>query len=155
MFLKPQQLLLESPVFSTKLSASSYNHVCLKNNVLFRADSVFILHNERRAMFYPSSFTKFFDYTCGLKELLEGGLTMSTLFPSMVGHFTDGASIAVALLQELGRPDAAYIEIDALGNRFLCNRCPHRVLHDWASLVSSCYSILYRYIHLLLFWPTG
>lgn len=131
--------LAEPLPFSTKLTASSYKHISPKNNILFRADNVFKFHNERTLMFYPGSFTKFFDSTREMEEL-GGGLTASHLLPTLIEYSGEGNSIAAALLKELGRPDASSIEMDALGFRFFCNRCPRLVLHSWYSIVSVSYS---------------
>lgn len=132
-------VLADPPSFSTQLSEPSYDYATPRNNVLFRADSVFTLGPQCGAMFYPNGFTSLVD-TLRLLPLgehgpLEARFTASNLISSVALHYSEGASLSTALLKELGRPNAAYIELESLGKRFVCGRCPYREPQTWSTLV--------------------
>ncbi|KAH7343982.1 hypothetical protein B0J17DRAFT_198352 [Rhizoctonia solani] len=132
----PMGELIEEPMpFSSQLTSVSYNHATLKNNVLFRADCVF-LYNGHKPAFYPRDFTCRFDGEFTVARLPEEDVSILDLICSRTKYHTEGASCATALLKELGRPNAAHIEMEALGERFICRRCPSTTIHTWTSLIS-------------------
>ncbi|CAE6485469.1 unnamed protein product [Rhizoctonia solani] len=134
-FLMGNELTEETVPFSSQLTTASYAHITPGNNVLFRADSVFS-YNGHTPSFYPRSFTSRFGGELTVTRPLGGGVTILDVICSSVEYHAEGVSYASALLKELGRPDASYIEMEALGERLICSRCPSLVVHTWTSLIS-------------------
>jgi hypothetical protein len=86
---------------------------------LLRADATFRLHGT--IYYYPDDF-------------MEASLGFSR--PT---YGADTAKVAKRLLTMLGRPDASYLEMKAMGRVFQCGRChssPESMV--WKSLVSVC-----------------
>ncbi|CAE6508210.1 unnamed protein product, partial [Rhizoctonia solani] len=114
-----KELIEEPAPFSSQLTADSYNHITPKNNLLFRADSVF--SHGHVPLFYPGSFTSWFDGAFGVARPPEANKSVLDIICSSVKYHGEGASYATSLLKELGRPDASHVEMEALGERFICN----------------------------------
>lgn len=120
---------------------------------LLRADSVFKLQGTTGCQFYPnvvntiqdrlllpkqrstwyeSEDTEDDDYdTRGHKKALNlAGLSRDSR----------ARAAAKAILKSLDRKGAAYLEMQALGERFVCERCWMKKPMGWAELVSPVYS---------------
>ncbi|CUA70351.1 hypothetical protein RSOLAG22IIIB_00710 [Rhizoctonia solani] len=127
--------LIEEPApFSSRLVAGSYSHITPRNNFLFRADSVF--SHKHVPLFYPRNFTPWFDTAFTIARPPEADRSVLDVICSSVTFHPEGAGYAAAVLKELGRPDASHVEMEALGERFICNRCLSRTVHSWTSLIS-------------------
>ncbi|KAJ1308459.1 hypothetical protein OPQ81_004163 [Rhizoctonia solani] len=129
------ELVEDAAPFTSQLTTASYDYVTSQNNVLFRADSVFS-YNGHAPVFYPGNFTSLFDIEFTVARSPEEDVAILDLVCSRVKYCVQGASYVSAVLKELGRPDASHIEMEALGERFICGRCPSRTIHTWTSLIS-------------------
>ncbi|CAE6405008.1 unnamed protein product [Rhizoctonia solani] len=114
--------LITDPVqFSFQFTAASYTFITPENSILFRADSVFACNRyPLQLAFYPGTFTKYLDEEFKMPRLNEDGTSVLDSFCSKVKYHTRGASCAAALLKGLGRSDASHVEMEALGERFIC-----------------------------------
>ncbi|KAF8607574.1 hypothetical protein BDV93DRAFT_272896 [Ceratobasidium sp. AG-I] len=131
------ELISESTSLSTRFSAHSYNFISARNSILFRADSVFRFREHQNATFYPQALTLFADAMDGPIDFTSpkaANFTPCSLMPSRIEYHAEGARIARALLRALGRPDAAYAEMHALGSRFSCGRC-YRPPDTWDRII--------------------
>ncbi|KAF8743041.1 hypothetical protein RHS02_03113, partial [Rhizoctonia solani] len=135
----------EPAQISSRFTAASYAFITPQNSILFRADSVFLYDlYPLQVVFYPGSFTQHLDKELKRPRSNEDGKSALDSFFSKVKYDTQGAGCAAALLKELGRPDVSHVEMEALGERFICSRCPSRTIHTWTSLISH-YLDAYRY----------
>ncbi|CAE6444297.1 unnamed protein product [Rhizoctonia solani] len=113
---------IESPDFSLRAHVGSKNPNILDNRLsldlrkLLRADVRFMCHG--RAVYYPEGF-----------DTWTANKSSSTFDPV-------SSAIAKALLGPLQRPDASYLEMQALGASFVCGRCSWEpTYHTWHDIV--------------------
>lgn len=113
---------------------------------LLRADSVFRIVNDNPCpppLYYPGLFSVFQSrnqHYFGLDlDILNNG-------PARLGYawntgevacYAEGVVAAKALLGQLGMPDAANFELQALGPRFSCGLCSDKWVRTWNEMVSS------------------
>jgi hypothetical protein len=57
-------------------------------------------------------------------------------------RYPEAEEVAKALLECLGRPDAAYVELKLLGKKFICGRCDDREPKSWDMLVRQATTFL-------------
>ncbi|CAE6473669.1 unnamed protein product [Rhizoctonia solani] len=72
---------------------------------LLRADAVFKHKDVPKSVYYPDGFI---------------GWTINELMPT---YDIESSRVTIAILNELQRPDASYLEMQAHGRSFLCARC--------------------------------
>lgn len=99
----------------TDEDAQSLDILPLGTRKLLRADAIFKTSNG--LLFYPSDF-------CWPGD------------PSHPTYDSDSASLAQSLLNTLGRSNASYLEMKALGRSFVCGRCNYRqICYTWKELI--------------------
>ncbi|CAE6498622.1 unnamed protein product [Rhizoctonia solani] len=113
---------IESPDFSLRAHVGSKNPKILDNRLsldprkLLRADVRFMRHG--RAVYYPEGF-----------DTWTVNKSSSTFDPA-------SSAIAKALLGPLQRPDASYLEMQALGVSFVCGRCSREsTYYTWDGII--------------------
>ncbi|CAE6444289.1 unnamed protein product [Rhizoctonia solani] len=72
---------------------------------LLRADAIFKHKDVPKSVYYPDEFI---------------GWAINELMPT---YDIESSRVAIAILNELRRPDASYLEMQAHGRSFLCARC--------------------------------
>lgn len=93
---------------------------------LLRADTVF---RTSQLWFYPGRFP-------GTIQGIDGALYHGGPWePTDVTRDDDASDIARALLRRLGRPEATYAEMKALGFGFSCQRCSEGMPTSWIGIV--------------------
>jgi hypothetical protein len=95
------------------------NPLSMDLRVLLRADSRFNLNLGGRMHYYPETF----DY-----------------YRHESVYDEKSSAVAKRVLQALGRPDASYLEMQGLGESFLCLRCINDpTYYTWDKLASNIY----------------
>ncbi|KAF8597366.1 hypothetical protein BDV93DRAFT_372572 [Ceratobasidium sp. AG-I] len=61
---------------------------------------------------------------------------------------SDASAVAKVLLRRLGRPDATYAEMKALGTNFSCQRCSEGLPNNWEDIVCALYAHFYTLVDL-------
>ncbi|CAE6495314.1 unnamed protein product [Rhizoctonia solani] len=114
--------------------------------LLLRADSVFRMDNNDLCpppLYYPDLFSVFQDKSPGYfstrppsRSPYNGRPKLGYPWhPSHVVPYPEGVVVAKALLHQLGRPNAAQFELQALGARFSCGPCGEKWQMTWNELV--------------------
>ncbi|KAG9127743.1 hypothetical protein FRC07_010195 [Ceratobasidium sp. 392] len=107
---------------------------------LLRADTVFRIDDDRACpppLYYPELFCIYQDYRKGHFPI-RGGITPKLGIPwktSYVRRFEEGVTAAKAILDELGRQDAAQFELQCLGAIFSCGQCSDKRPRTWNQIV--------------------
>ncbi|KAG8735903.1 hypothetical protein FRC12_017850 [Ceratobasidium sp. 428] len=107
---------------------------------LLRADTVFRAVNDRvcpSPLYYPEMFSMYqqrfgghFRSRSGIDPRL--GYVWNT---DRVRRFDEGVAAAKAILDELGRKDAAQFEMQCLGAIFACGQCSDKMSRTWNQIV--------------------
>lgn len=118
---------------------------------ILRADSVFQIGTDQACWFFPD-VVEFMQDTLPVPEPNYGSEDEDeesgwgyynrryelphVLDLSRVHRHSPGQRTAECLLACLGKPDAAYLEMKALGRRFVCGRCWVKTPMTWTEMVS-------------------
>ncbi|KAG8747451.1 hypothetical protein FRC10_001122 [Ceratobasidium sp. 414] len=139
---------------STEFTEQSIKHVSgISSRKVLRADSVFQLGKpgnwSTTCYFYPNvidvlqahldskrphSVSYDTDGSDGDEGYNSDGRRQPLDLSGVTGH-TNGKRAAKRLLRCLGRPHAAYLEMKAIGQRFVCGRCWVQKPMGWAEIV--------------------
>ncbi|CAE6492021.1 unnamed protein product [Rhizoctonia solani] len=125
---------------------SSVESLTPSTRLLLRADSVFRIPSDNPGpmpLYFPELFLVLHDKTHGYFGF------DSTIFDSInqpklgnpwkledVAYYPEGVTAAKALLNQLGRPNAAQFELQALGPRFTCGSCGDKWVQHYAEAIS-------------------
>ncbi|KAG8731960.1 hypothetical protein FRC12_019496 [Ceratobasidium sp. 428] len=109
-------------------------------HTLLRADTVFRVIDDRVCpppLYYPELFSIYQDHRYGHFLSWGGrrpwlGRTWST---SNLRRYDEGITAAKAILNELGRKDAAQFELQCLGAIFSCGQCSDKTPRTWNQIV--------------------
>ncbi|KAG9084015.1 hypothetical protein FS749_005566 [Ceratobasidium sp. UAMH 11750] len=124
--------------------ADFLNNLPSDTHLLLRADSVFRLIDDKASpppLFYPEMFPILQVRTPGyfgrrLDHCLHKGPKLGHSWrTSDVAYYPEGVVAAKALLEQIGRPNAAQFELQALGPRFVCGLCPDKWVRTWNEIV--------------------
>ncbi|KAG8766586.1 hypothetical protein FRC12_006778 [Ceratobasidium sp. 428] len=134
----PSDLMLNFPVPSKYAGAVSNLSPSLRT--LLRADTVFRAVNDRvcpSPLYYPEMFSLYQQRFRGHFRSRRGidprlGYTWNT---DCVRHFDEGVAAAKAILNELGRKDAAQFEMQCLGAIYACGQCSDKMSRTWNQIV--------------------
>ncbi|KAG9075146.1 hypothetical protein FS749_013214, partial [Ceratobasidium sp. UAMH 11750] len=111
---------------------------------LLRADSVFRIVNDDPCpppLYYPELFQIFQSRN---RHYFEPSLDLLNNGPARLGYiwdtdevacYAEGVVVAKALLDQLGRPNAAQFELQLLGPRFSCGLCSDKWVRTWNEMV--------------------
>ncbi|KAG8698374.1 hypothetical protein FRC09_007263 [Ceratobasidium sp. 395] len=132
-----------SPSLNLRCKAAPRYLQSLSSNarLLLRADSVFRFKNDDPCpppLYYPEMFSIFQDRPEGYFEKQFFSERPKRGYPwkmSNVAYYAEGVTAAKALLEELGRRDAAQFELQALGERFTCGACLDQWPRTWNEIV--------------------
>ncbi|KAF8607776.1 hypothetical protein BDV93DRAFT_603553 [Ceratobasidium sp. AG-I] len=140
---------------SATFTAESNEHVHDDTRRLLRADTVFGISGSPSLCFYPevvyelerkldsdSNISRYVKRSRVYQDDYESD-ELKRLNTSLLRFDQPVHEIAEELLRRLGRPDAAYLEMKALGRRFVCERCWNKRPMEWAEMLNH-YDLEYR-----------
>ncbi|KAG8727830.1 hypothetical protein FRC11_012381, partial [Ceratobasidium sp. 423] len=113
--------------------------------LLLRADSVFRVPSDNPGpmpLYFPELFLVMHDRTYGyfgsdstIFDSINQPKYGNSWKPEEVVYYPEGVAAAKALLNQLGRPNAAQFELQALGPRFTCGSCGDKWVRTWNEMV--------------------
>jgi hypothetical protein len=138
-------LLGTIPPATANFTTESEQHMNEDTRRLLRADSIFGITGSKPKHFYPGVIFELkrnltaelesrpkrrADHDYGAEITSLEGLDTSSLY---VAHeFQD---IAEELLKRLGKPGGVHLEVEAIGQRFVCARCWNKHPMTWVEIV--------------------